>query len=143
MGVRLRKSFKVAKGVRLNISKSGISTTVGKRGMSANLSKRGTRINMGIPGTGLSYHTNISSGSSKKHSPVTKSSTSTENNYSSSIAPEKSRTVALILCILFGYLGIHRFYLRQTGMGVLYLCMFGLFAIGWIVDIIKLCKGTL
>lgn len=144
MGFRFRKSFKVAKGVRLNVSKRGISTTVGKRGMSANLSKRGTRINMGIPGTGLSYHTNISGGKNKKHTSSSVISPNiTNDNYSSSIVLDKSRTVALILCIFLGYFGIHRFYLGQTGMGLLYLFTVGLFGIGWVVDIVKLCTGKL
>ena len=54
MALRFRKSFKVAPGVRINLSKSGISTSVGGKGLTANLSKRGTRITAGIPGSGLS-----------------------------------------------------------------------------------------
>lgn len=54
MALRFRKSFKIAPGVRVNLSKSGISTSVGKKGLTANLSKRGTRVTAGIPGTGLS-----------------------------------------------------------------------------------------
>ncbi|MDD2092427.1 DUF4236 domain-containing protein [Pseudomonas guariconensis] len=54
MALRFRKSFKVAPGVRINLSKSGVSTSVGKKGLTANLSKRGTRVTAGVPGTGLS-----------------------------------------------------------------------------------------
>lgn len=59
MGFRYRKQIKIAPGVKLNISKSGISTSVGKRGATVNFSKRGTRTTFGIPGTGLSYSKNI------------------------------------------------------------------------------------
>ena len=48
----------------------------------------------------------------------------------------KSKTVTLLLCFFFGYLGIHRFYLNQTALGVIYLLTGGLFGIGWIVDFI-------
>jgi hypothetical protein len=55
MGFRFRKSVKLLPGVRLNLSKSGISTTLGVRGASVNLSRRGRRYTVGLPGTGLSY----------------------------------------------------------------------------------------
>ena len=55
MPFRFRKSFKIAKGLKINLSKSGISTTIGGRGASVNISKRGTRTTVGLPGTGLSY----------------------------------------------------------------------------------------
>ena len=54
MVLRFRKSFKVAPGVRINLSKSGISTSLGGKGFTANLSKRGTRVTAGIPGSGFS-----------------------------------------------------------------------------------------
>ena len=60
MGWRYRKQIKILPGVKLNISKSGISTSVGRRGASLNFSKRGTRATVGLPGTGLSYSTTIS-----------------------------------------------------------------------------------
>lgn len=51
----------------------------------------------------------------------------------------KNKSTALILCILFGYLGVHRFYVGKTKSGILYLCTAGLCGIGWIVDIVLIC----
>lgn len=48
----------------------------------------------------------------------------------------KNKWVALLLCI-FTVCG-HKFYEGKIGMGILYLCTFGLFGIGWIIDIISL-----
>jgi|SRR5450759_740370 hypothetical protein len=55
MGLRLRRSFKVAPSFRLNFSKSGVSTSVGRRGLWFTIGPRGTRTTVGIPGTGMSY----------------------------------------------------------------------------------------
>jgi hypothetical protein len=51
--MRFRKSIKIGKGVKLNLSKSGISATAGIKGMSVNIGKNGAYLNTGIPGTGL------------------------------------------------------------------------------------------
>ena len=50
----------------------------------------------------------------------------------------KSQIVAFLLCLFFGGLGIHRFYLGYTGMGILYLLTFGFCGIGWLIDLILL-----
>ena len=55
MGFRFRKSIKLFPGVRVNFSKTGISTSIGKPGATINISERGTRTTVGIPGTGISY----------------------------------------------------------------------------------------
>jgi len=60
MPFRFRKSIKILPGVKINLSKSGVSTSVGKRGATVNFSKRGTRTTIGIPGTGLSYSSQTS-----------------------------------------------------------------------------------
>jgi hypothetical protein len=64
MGFRFRKSINLLPGIKLNISKSGLSTTIGKPGARINISGRGTRGTIGIPGTGVSYSENLSSTSS-------------------------------------------------------------------------------
>jgi hypothetical protein len=53
MGLRFRRSIKIAPGIRLNLSGSGLSTTIGPRGASVNIGRHGTFLNTGIPGTGL------------------------------------------------------------------------------------------
>lgn len=54
----------------------------------------------------------------------------------------KDKWVALCLCIFLGYFGAHKFYEGKTGMGILYIFTFGLFGIGWIIDIILLAMKS-
>ena len=46
--------------------------------------------------------------------------------------------VELILAIFLGWLGVHCFYKGNTTKGIIYLFTFGLFGIGWFIDIIIL-----
>ncbi len=55
--------------------------------------------------------------------------------------PRKSRTVTFLLCLFFGALGVHRFYVGKVWTGVLYLLTGGLFAIGAIIDLIRIGLG--
>jgi hypothetical protein len=55
MGLRFRRSFRVIPGVRLNVSRSGVSASIGRRGAWFTVGPKGTRATVGIPGTGLSY----------------------------------------------------------------------------------------
>ncbi len=55
MGFRFRKTISILPGVRLNFSKSGVSTSIGRPGAAINIGKRGVRGTVGLPGTGLSY----------------------------------------------------------------------------------------
>ena len=53
--LRFRRTFRIGPGLRLNLSKSGVSASVGRRGLWFTVGPRGTRETIGIPGTGLSY----------------------------------------------------------------------------------------
>jgi len=53
----------------------------------------------------------------------------------------KSRTIALILCVLFGYFGGHQFYAGRKGIGILYIFTVGLFLFGWIIDFVLILLG--
>ena len=60
MGILFRKRIKIAKGVHLNVSKSGTSLSVGPRGAKVTIGKKGVYTNVGIPGTGLYARQKIS-----------------------------------------------------------------------------------
>lgn len=74
--MRYRNRIKLAPGVNINLSKSGISTTVGPRGANINIGKNGSYLNTGIPGTGLYDRNKISS--SNRGSVATKKSSTTQ-----------------------------------------------------------------
>lgn len=54
----------------------------------------------------------------------------------------KSRLVALILCLLLGVFGVHRYYVGKVGTGVLQLLTLGGFGIWVIIDLILIVTGT-
>ncbi len=54
MPIRIRKTFTLFPGVKVNMSKGGMSITVGTKGMHLNFSKRGVRQTVGVPGSGIS-----------------------------------------------------------------------------------------
>lgn len=65
MGLRFRKSFKIAPGVKVNLNKKSAGVTIGTRGAHYTVNTSGKRTaSVGLPGTGLSYST--SSGGKKK-----------------------------------------------------------------------------
>lgn len=66
--MRFRKSVKICPGVRVNFSKSGVSTSVGGRGGSITVGKKGTYVNYGIPGTGIYNREKISRSAAKGNS---------------------------------------------------------------------------
>lgn len=75
MGLRARRSFRVAKGVRVNVTKTGVGLSVGRRGMHYSAHSSGRRTaSVGIPGTGLSYVS--SKGGARPHSRQNHTSTS-------------------------------------------------------------------
>lgn len=59
MGFRFSKRIKLAKGVNLNFSKSGIGISAGVKGARIGTGPKGTKATFSVPGTGISYSKNI------------------------------------------------------------------------------------
>ena len=58
-----------------------------------------------------------------------------------SITSDKSRKTAFIICLFFGVLGFHYFYVGRYGRGILALLTMNFVMIGWIADLIKILNG--
>lgn len=67
--------------------------------------------------------------------------TQSETNVPSSTDKIYDKNIAFILCFFGGWLGLHYFYVKRIGMGILYLFTFGFFCIGWWVDILRIIFG--
>ena len=67
--MKFRKRIKIAPGVNLNLSNSGISGTFGPRGASVNVGKKGVHANLGVPGTGLYTRQRLSAGAEPENVP--------------------------------------------------------------------------
>ncbi len=66
MALRFRKSMKIMPGVRLSLSKGGVSTSLGTTGARMTLGSDGkVRGTVGIPGSGLSNTSVLDSGKRK------------------------------------------------------------------------------
>ena len=48
----------------------------------------------------------------------------------------RSKIATALLCVFFGGLGVHRFYVGKVGTGILWLLTCGCFVIGWIIGLI-------
>ena len=59
---RFRKTFSILPGVRINLSKTGVSTSLGGHGVTLNVGHGKENVTLGVPGTGLSYRTPASTG---------------------------------------------------------------------------------
>lgn len=66
MGLRFRKSVKIAPGVRLNIGKKSVGISAGVKGARVSVNSKGRKTTtVGLPGTGLSYSKSEKIGGSK------------------------------------------------------------------------------
>ena len=68
MGFNFRKSLNLGKGLKLNISKSGIGLSLGTKGIRVSSGPKGNKLTLSIPGTGISYTKTIKSNSKKEES---------------------------------------------------------------------------
>jgi TM2 domain-containing membrane protein YozV len=72
---------------------------------------------------------------------LTKGNGNPRANYMT-MSSEKSRKLALILCLVLGMLGGHLFYVGRITKGILYLCTGGLCMVGVICDTISIATGS-
>ena len=118
MGLRIRKSIKVAPGVRLNFGKKGISTSIGKRGAGITIGSTGAIAHVGIPGTGISYVKKV--GTTKKS--VKKEQQPTDKGVNT------NRNFSCLGCFLafFGIvivIGLHSTYEWTATLSILVICV--------------------
>src|SRR5262249_6023882 len=64
---RFRRSFRLLPGVRLNLSRSGVSTSIGVKGAHVTIGPSHTTASVGVPGTGLSYQQTIHADGAASH----------------------------------------------------------------------------
>jgi TM2 domain-containing membrane protein YozV len=57
-------------------------------------------------------------------------------------ASRKSRLVALLVCMFFGWAGGHRFYAEKTGTAILMLFSMGGFGMWWFLDLVMIATGN-
>lgn len=68
MGIRMRKSIKIAPGVRLNLGKSSVGMSFGTKGLRYSLNSSGRKTaSVGIPGTGISYVKSMGGPTARNH----------------------------------------------------------------------------
>lgn len=63
-------------------------------------------------------------------------------NYAYRTCSNKDIRIALLLCVFFGILGVHRFYVGDIKIGLLYLFTGGILCLGWFYDIVKILRGS-
>jgi len=57
------------------------------------------------------------------------------------ISPKK-RSMALLLCILFGWLGLHRFYVEKHVTALLMMVTLGGFGLWYFIDFVLIIAGS-
>lgn len=55
---------------------------------------------------------------------------------------DKSKGTAFALCLCFGWLGLHRFYVGRIFSGIFYMFSFGFFGLGWFFDTLSIALGS-
>ncbi|NLG87185.1 MAG: DUF4236 domain-containing protein [Firmicutes bacterium] len=96
MGWRFRRSIKIGKGTRINISKSGVGMSVGGKVLRAGVGPRGAYRTLRVPGTGLYHMEYLGTGKQK-------GSTKQDNNEvivgTTSLPPELAPKVRAMGCL--------------------------------------------
>jgi tetratricopeptide (TPR) repeat protein len=115
MALRFRKSIKIAPGIKLNVSKSGLGISAGVRGARVGVNSRGSYTSVGIPGTGISSMSYHSSGNSGKTASIKQGPS--ENSIHHSIRTKTNLHPLWMLFILLALFVINPF------LGLIALCL--------------------
>jgi len=122
MGLRFRRSIKIAPGIRVNFSKTGIGLSAGVRGarMSVNSHGRVTR-SVGVPGTGVFYTKSKTIGAA----PRGRARTSEATNNSTDLYKGKSSSWFLTFVgVAMFFFGVPAAFNNAIGLGVVF-CLVG------------------
>jgi hypothetical protein len=104
--MRFRKSIKIFKGLKINITSKGVSSvSVGGNGATLNTSRKGVRATASIPGSGLSHSQMLHRSQGSKSS----SNTIRSNNSSRSVGFWLA-TGILIMPYIFAWLTLQQGY---------------------------------
>lgn len=110
-----RRRIKIAPGIRLNISKKGISSTFGIRGANINIGQNGTYLNTGVPGTGIYRRQKISASSDNYNS-------SNKNHTSSNSGCIVGLVLALLFILIMGIVTVKQEGTQFLGILMLLFC---------------------
>lgn len=136
MGFRFRKSIHLGRGFKVNFSKSGIGYSWGTKDIRFTKTAKGkNRTTFSIPGTGISYATESGGKGTSKSRNIAKTKQSPAGNPGN--GGKNMLWLKFILCVFFGFLGVHKFMEKKIGMGILYLFTIGLFGLGWLYDCVR------
>lgn len=103
MGLRFRKSVKVAPGVKVNLNKKSSSVTFGTKGVHHTVSSSGKKTtSVGVPGTGLNYVSTSSGKQRKSKNSHSKAESYADREESSNTLPKK--ILSCFTCLLLGVL---------------------------------------
>lgn len=133
MGLRFRKSVKIAPGVKVNLNKKSTSVTFGGKGVHRTISSTGKKTtSVGLPGSGA-YYTSSSGGTSGTKKKVS-SSSGHEYNVTPSQTPDTSaalekfsdralrtyRIIFGILSVLFLFIALVGFVASHIIFGIIF-----------------------
>ncbi len=103
MGLRFRKSVKVAPGIKVNLNKKSNSITFGTKGVHHTVSSNGEKTtSVGVPGTGLSYVTKSSDRKRKSSNSHSTADSYANREESSNSIPKK--ILGCFTCLLLALL---------------------------------------